>query len=565
MSTRTLGEAQVLGLRLFLEGLEVPVISATVDINEGAAAVAQIEIVGLDSAMKFKPRTVVHLFFFDGADYKYGPKTATTTTGGVRTDPGNPFSSLTPVKEETTKLGIDDRYRLLFMGELFSYSYQKSGSGARSIILNCIDFSNYWDTSFIFQVSGSDESLLDIPQVQPFITGSDVFANTVVEGGNVGLLLGQLSTTSGGPQLSQSILPGAKVEFLSSLMGVLELLGGVSVIDDSKPPDPKAEAPEYTRYSVHGGMSPWHTISERRVRLLDQIATDDGKTAATMFKQEKFEEFLRKQSDLTNSVLSFRDILNLLLGHVFYSTFPNPCGRLLTKEPVSFHDPGVGDMTRNSFKVPAYTAPTNLPLDLKFLPPDIVTTVDLAKSRQLFNTQSPTAVPEYLSKNFTLTQLTASKSHPSLVRKNKIEAEAVYNFLRDLCLYLLEPIKAQYSSYTITVTSAFRGPDLNAAVGGSPTSQHLSGQAADLDFGSKNNNWEVFKWIAFVSQLPFGQVIFECDKSGGTWVHVSLGSPWAYFAEDKRRMYGRYDTGVNKVVVMRIPLTWDISTPLPST
>lgn len=558
----TLGEAQALGLRLFLEGLEVPVISATVDINEGAAAVAQIEIVGLDSALRFKPRTVVHLFFFDGPDYRYGPQTKKTTTGGERKDPTDPFSPLTPTKEEVVRLSIDDRYRLLFMGELFSYSYQKSGAGSRAVVLNCIDFSNYWDTSFIFQVSGSDESLLDIPQIQPFVTGSDVFANSTIEGGNIGLLIDQLSTEKGGPQLSQSILPNEKVEFLSSLMGILELLGGVSVIDDSKPPDPKATKPEYTRYSVHGGMSPWHTISERRVRLLDQIATDDGKTAANMFQQDKFIEFLKKQSDLTNSVLSFRDILNLLLGHVYYSTFPNPCGRLLPNEPVSFHELGE-QVQRGAFVPVSYTAPQIAP-STKYLATG-TTLEDLSQSRELFNTQSVAVLPP-LSKNFTFEQLTDSKGHPSLVSKNRTQGEAVFNYLRDLCLYILEPIKERFASYTMTVNSGFRGPDLNAAVGGSSTSQHSMGQAADLDFGSRDKNWEVFKWIAFQSNaanLPFGQVIFE-RSANGSWVHVSLGAPWHPFPESKRRKYGKYDTAIGKTVVVPLPGDWDINTPAPT-
>ena len=558
----TLGEAQALGLRLFLEGLEVPVISATVDINEGAAAVAQIEIVGLDSALRFKPRTVVHLFFFDGPDYRYGPQTKKTTTGGERKDPTDPFSPLTPTKEEVVRLSIDDRYRLLFMGELFSYSYQKSGAGSRAVVLNCIDFSNYWDTSFIFQVSGSDESLLDIPQIQPFVTGSDVFANSTIEGGNIGLLIDQLSTEKGGPQLSQSILPNEKVEFLSSLMGILELLDGVSVIDDSKPPDPKATKPEYTRHSVHGGMSPWHTISERRVRLLDQIATDDGKTAANMFQQDKFIEFLKKQSDLTNSVLSFRDILNLLLGHVYYSTFPNPCGRLLPNEPVSFHELGE-QVQRGAFVPVSYTAPQIAP-STKYLATG-TTLEDLSQSRELFNTQSVAVLPP-LSKNFTFEQLTDSKGHPSLVSKNRTQGEAVFNYLRDLCLYILEPIKERFASYTMTVNSGFRGPDLNAAVGGSSTSQHSMGQAADLDFGSRDKNWEVFKWIAFQSNaanLPFGQVIFE-RSANGSWVHVSLGAPWHPFPESKRRKYGKYDTAIGKTVVVPLPGDWDINTPAPT-
>ena len=555
MSVHTLGEAQALGLRLFLEGLEVPVISATVDINEGSAAVAQIEIVGLDSAMKFKPRTMVHLFFFDGGDYKYGPQTSKKTSGGERTDPSDPFSPMTPTKTETTALTVDDRYRLLFMGELFSYTYQKSGSGSRSVILNCIDFSNYWDTSFIFQVSG-EEGLLDVPQIQPFITGSDLFVNNVVEE-NVALLIKQMSKENGGPQLTQSILPSSKVEFLSSLMGILEMLGGVSVIDDSKPPT-KAN-PNYTRYSVHGGMTPWHTISERRVRLLDQLATDDGKTAANMFDQDAFEQFLKRQSDLTSSVLSFRDILNLLLGHVYYSTFPNPCGRLLKGEPVAPHTLPAGPTT--PWVVPPYTIPTNRTLDPRFLAPGTDEQA-LNDSRVWFggNPVGPIAVPKQLSAHFTFDQLTNSRSNPQLVPQNRLEAIKVYNYLQDLCLYILEPLREKFPR--LSVNSGFRGPALNGATkGASKSSQHMLGQAADLDFGGAEENWRAFKYIAYeTTDIPFGQLIFEKD-SGRPWVHISLGTPWWRLDRDIRCSVPNPTTGGLSAVPA--PKTWNAGTPLP--
>lgn len=290
MSSNRLGEAEYLGLRLFLEGVEVPVVSATVDINEGSAASAQIELVGLDSALRILPRTVVHLFFFDGPAYNHD---------GLQSK--NP----------------DNYYKLLFMGEVFSYTFQKTGQGSRAVILNCTDFSNYWDTSYLFQVSG-EQGFLDIPQTQPFITGSEVFAENIVTQ-NMGFLI---STISNATQLDQTFRSKNSVssDFLTKLFGFLELLGGVSVIDDS--------AKQLTRESAFGGMSLWHTISERRVRLLDQIGVDSGETAAQLFEETKFYEFLKNQTDMSSPVLSFRDILNMLLGHIYYSHFPNPCGRI---------------------------------------------------------------------------------------------------------------------------------------------------------------------------------------------------------------------------------------------
>lgn len=317
MSTHRVGEAEFLFLRLYLEGIECPVISATVDINEGSSATAQIEIVGLDSALRILPRTVVHLFFFDGPAYNHDGKEGK--------DP-------------------NDYYRLLFMGEVFSYTYQKTGQGSRAVVLNCTDFSNYWDTSYLFQISG-EQGFLDIPQTQPFITGSEVFAENIVSQ-NMGFLI---STISNATQLSQTFKSTGEVssEFLTKLFGFLELLGGVSVIDSS--------AKELTRESAFGGMSLWHTISERRVRLLDQLGVDTGETAAQLFEENKFIEFLQNQTDMSSPVLSFRDILNMLLGHIYYSHFPNPCGRLtssaFTARPVTF---GAGGGSTGAGEHPPY-------------------------------------------------------------------------------------------------------------------------------------------------------------------------------------------------------------------
>ena len=59
------GIGKPLKLRLFLEGQEVPVISATVSIGYNGPAVASVQILPIDEGLTFKPRTMVHLFFLD--------------------------------------------------------------------------------------------------------------------------------------------------------------------------------------------------------------------------------------------------------------------------------------------------------------------------------------------------------------------------------------------------------------------------------------------------------------------------------------------------------------------
>lgn len=88
-----------------------------------------------------------------------------------------------------------------------------------------------------------------------------------------------------------------------------------------------------------------------------------------------------------------------------------------------------------------------------------------------------------LSAHFTLYEMTRSDTaerDPDLVMQQRTPPSSVVDNLAYLCATTLEPLRALLGPCPLTVTSGYRCPDLNARVGGSPTSQHLTGQAADL-------------------------------------------------------------------------------------
>jgi zinc D-Ala-D-Ala carboxypeptidase len=69
------------------------------------------------------------------------------------------------------------------------------------------------------------------------------------------------------------------------------------------------------------------------------------------------------------------------------------------------------------------------------------------------------------------------------------------------------------------LNSFFRGDKLNAAIGGSKTSQHRSGEAVDIDHATKNK--QIFEYVR--KNLEFDQLIWEFgDDTSPAWVHVSL-------------------------------------------
>ena len=93
-----------------------------------------------------------------------------------------------------------------------------------------------------------------------------------------------------------------------------------------------------------------------------------------------------------------------------------------------------------------------------------------------------------------------------------------------LCRDLLEPVRARWGP--ISVHSGYRSPEVNAKIGGSATSQHSKGEAADFHAGAHPLE-DVFRWIVTESGLAYGQVILEGHTAGKpTWIHLSLGAPY---------------------------------------
>lgn len=122
-----------------------------------------------------------------------------------------------------------------------------------------------------------------------------------------------------------------------------------------------------------------------------------------------------------------------------------------------------------------------------------------------------------LSKNFSLAEMTRSTT----AQKKRIENvpnAAQIEFLRELCEKVLQPVRDEFGP--IHISSGYRSPKLNVAIGGSTSSQHcaLRGAAADVDMGDKNK--DIFNFIK--DELIFDQLIWEFGSDENpSWVHVS--------------------------------------------
>ena len=90
------------------------------------------------------------------------------------------------------------------------------------------------------------------------------------------------------------------------------------------------------------------------------------------------------------------------------------------------------------------------------------------------------------------------------------------NNLQDLIKYVLNPVREVYGK-PIYVTSGYRSPSVNKAVGGVKTSDHMQGKSADITTLSIEENKKVFDLIkkhTFFDQLKLSK--------GGQFIHVSF-------------------------------------------
>lgn len=119
-----------------------------------------------------------------------------------------------------------------------------------------------------------------------------------------------------------------------------------------------------------------------------------------------------------------------------------------------------------------------------------------------------------LSKNFTLEELIYSETAKNYGIKNEPDENVVYN-LKKLCENVLQPIRDKFG--VVIVTSGYRCSKLNKKIGGKETSQHLYGQAADIQLKNADLK-EVFYFIK--NNLVFDQLLLEYSKNS-KWIHVS--------------------------------------------
>ena len=131
-------------------------------------------------------------------------------------------------------------------------------------------------------------------------------------------------------------------------------------------------------------------------------------------------------------------------------------------------------------------------------------------------------------------RLTSNLSLHEMVKSNTATRLGIDNnpcdeHLGNLILWaehIFQPIRNHFQE-PIYISSGYRSPELNEAIGGSVNSQHSKGQAGDIDMDNKRasvSNRDIFDFI--LDHLDFDQLILEFpdEEENPAWVHVSYVS-----------------------------------------
>lgn len=299
-------KVQRLRLRLFIEGVEIPVIASMVQVSPNSPMVASIQIPPLAEATRFMPRSLVHLFFLDF--YEAENPNIRLTGSSVSKAPGPTAYQQSQVNGVTDDLDTDtleisnefvkdvnnNKYKLLFAGELMGFQWTKNAYN-RSVVLQCSDFSNYWD--YAYQFNNTD---IFGPGIKAMFTG-----------GSTNLFTDFLS--SPGQIVTKIIMtPSTRYPGLKGLLGgvihLLEAMGG-SYYYDKK----------------YAGQNVFFSLAELRLRLTQMITAFDKDPTSQRLLGGSFESLFGRSIGNLGDQASFRKVVNQLISVIFHECYPQPC------------------------------------------------------------------------------------------------------------------------------------------------------------------------------------------------------------------------------------------------
>ena len=285
-----------LKIRLFLEGVEVPVISANVQAAPNSPVVASIQIPPIAEGTRLFPRTLVHLFFLD--EQELAVPTFTERRNEGKRDPT--AAQQVTDGEETAQL---TQYKLLFGGEVVGMVWNRSGA-QRALVLQCQDWSNYWDYAYQF----NNTSIFGPGRKALFSGGcTNLFTDFLKTKGTVITQIVSSGRCNAFPELKG---------LAAGIIRLMEAIGGTYF------PNPRARV----KKRKLAGQNLFFSVAELRLHITHMVAAiEKDPTSLRLVRRQGWTGLFNRAVGGLGGQTSIRQAINALTRIAFHETYGQPC------------------------------------------------------------------------------------------------------------------------------------------------------------------------------------------------------------------------------------------------